>query len=177
MKCSLAVIYIEYSSYSEVFFGGAVPLAYGGSQSRHQIRATAGSLHHSHSKARCPTRWARVRVQLASSWILVRFVSTAPQQELPNIFIFVFYSEFFFFFFFFFWLHVKVPQPWIKPEPRWWQRRILNLLCHAGTPHTVNSFNLFLLANSIWEFSSTDNFCWILSLCSTFHVLYSYTFF
>ena len=38
--------------YKFINFGGAAPAAYGGSQARGQIRATAAGLHHSHSNAR-----------------------------------------------------------------------------------------------------------------------------
>ena len=40
-------------------------------------RGNAGSL----------THWARPGIELASSWILFRFLSAAPQQELPVLFI------------------------------------------------------------------------------------------
>ena len=33
--------------------------------------------------ARSPTHWARAGIEPTSSWILVRFVSTMPQWELP----------------------------------------------------------------------------------------------
>ena len=35
-----------------------------------------------HSNARSPMQWARSGVEPTSSWLLVRFVSTAPQWEL-----------------------------------------------------------------------------------------------
>ena len=74
------------------------PVAYGGSQAKGQIGAVTAGLCHSHSHARSephlppapqlmatpdpfhPLREARD--EPASSWILVRFVYTEPQQEL-----------------------------------------------------------------------------------------------
>ena len=40
-------------------------------------------LHTAHSNARSPAHWARAGIKPTSSRILVRFVSTAPQWELP----------------------------------------------------------------------------------------------
>ena len=75
-------------------------VTYGGSQARGQIEATAAGLHYSHSNTKSephlqptpqltampesPTHWAGSGIEPASSWILVRFVSTAPQWELPQ---------------------------------------------------------------------------------------------
>ena len=70
----------------------ATPMAYGGSQARNLMGASAASLHHSDSNARSelclqPTSQLmatsilnRVRpgIKPASSWLLVRFVSTEP---------------------------------------------------------------------------------------------------
>ena len=68
-----------------------LPTAYGSSQAKGQIRATAASLHHSHSNTESkPCLWpmpqlrARPRNEPASSWILVRFTSTKPQRELQE---------------------------------------------------------------------------------------------
>ena len=45
-----------------------------------------------HGNARAPTHWARPGIEPASSWVLVRFVSAALQQEFPNWFsYFIFY--------------------------------------------------------------------------------------
>ena len=76
----------------------ATPTAYGGSQARGPIRATAAGLCQSHSNARSepclwPTttalgnagsasHWARPGIEPETSWFLVRFVSDAPQREL-----------------------------------------------------------------------------------------------
>ena len=75
----------------------ATPVAYGGSQARGWIRATAtraqpqqlgnqaasATYTTAHSNAGSLTHWARPGIEPASSWILIRLVSTAPQQELP----------------------------------------------------------------------------------------------
>ena len=74
----------------------AVLAAYGSSQTRGQIRATAAGLSRPHriratsviyttaqGNAGIPTHRARPGIEPASSWILARFVSTAPQWELP----------------------------------------------------------------------------------------------
>ena len=62
----------------------AVPVAYGSSQARGQIRATAACLHHSHSHAGSPTHWTRPGIEPASSWILVGFTSTLPHRNSPH---------------------------------------------------------------------------------------------
>ena len=56
----------------------AAPMAYGGFQARGQIRATAASLHHSHSNAGSLTHWAGPGIEPETSWILVGFISTVP---------------------------------------------------------------------------------------------------
>ena len=38
-----------------------------------------------HGSGGSPTHWARRGIEHASSWMLIGFVSTAPQQELPII--------------------------------------------------------------------------------------------
>ena len=79
----------------------ATPIAYGGSQARGRIGAAAACLHHSHSHSHArselylqpaPQLTATLDpsptepgIEPVSSWILVRFVSTAPQRELPNL--------------------------------------------------------------------------------------------
>ena len=89
-------------------------MAYGGSQARGPIGATAASLCHSHSNASLSsicnlhrnsyqwwilTHWARPRIEPVSTWIPVRFCSVEPQRDL-HIFIsfsfpFLFLSSFF----------------------------------------------------------------------------------
>jgi len=61
------------------------PRAYGGSQARGLIRATAVGLHHGlwQQPILNPPR-ARPGIEPATSWFLDRFVSAAPQRELPN---------------------------------------------------------------------------------------------
>ena len=41
-----------------------------------------------HSNARSLTHWARPRIKPVTSWILVSFVSNAPQGELQDVYIF-----------------------------------------------------------------------------------------
>ena len=64
-----------------LFFLRATPAAYEGSPAKGWIRAAAACLHHSHSNAGSLTHWPRIKP--ASSWILVGFLTTEPQQELP----------------------------------------------------------------------------------------------
>ena len=77
----------------------AAPAVYGGSQAKGRTGAVAASLHHSHSNhriqaasatyatahsnSRSLAHWARPGIEPTSSWMLVRFVSTEPWQELP----------------------------------------------------------------------------------------------
>ena len=65
----------------------AEPAACGSSQARGQIRATTASLHHrpAHRNAGSLIHWARSGIGPMSSWILVGFISAAPQQELPTV--------------------------------------------------------------------------------------------
>ena len=79
-------------------FGGLFrAMAYGSSQARGQIGATAASLYHSHSNVgsepclqptpqltATPGPWPTEGGQGPPSWILVRFASAAPWQELPK---------------------------------------------------------------------------------------------
>ena len=74
--------------------------AYGGSQARGLIGATASGLHHSHSSsgsklclwptpqltgnAGSLTHWARPGIKPETSWFLVGFTFAAPRQELQN---------------------------------------------------------------------------------------------
>ena len=78
---------------------GATPMTYESSQVRARIGAIAAGLCHSHSNtgsepyltyttahgnARSLTHWAGPGIKPPASWILVGFVSTVPQGELPN---------------------------------------------------------------------------------------------
>ena len=71
------------------FLFRTIPVPYGSSQTRGQIRATAASLHHSHSNVgyvcdlhhnhsntRSLTHWGRPGIEPTSSWILVLFVNS-----------------------------------------------------------------------------------------------------
>ena len=84
----------------------AAPVAYGSSQAKGWMGATAAGLHHSHSNigyatytiahgnTRSLTHWARPGIEPSSSWMLVGFTSTVPQRELLKNF---FFSLFLFF--------------------------------------------------------------------------------
>ena len=71
----------------------AAPTVYASFQGRSWIGAAAAGLYHSHSNARSAnytiahgnarSHWVRSGTKPTSSWILVIFVSTAPQWELP----------------------------------------------------------------------------------------------
>ena len=56
----------------------AAPMAYGGSQARGRIGATAAGLHHGHSHARSSTHSARPGIKPATSRFLVGFISATP---------------------------------------------------------------------------------------------------
>ena len=64
-------------------FLGAIAKAYGSSQARVPIGAIAASLHHSHSNSRSLTHRERPGIEPQTSWILVGFITTELQQELP----------------------------------------------------------------------------------------------
>jgi len=79
-------------------------------QARGRIRATAASLHHSHSNAGpearlrstqltgnagSSTHWARPGIEHATSWLLVVFISTVPWQN-ASFFIFNIYKAVYF---------------------------------------------------------------------------------
>ena len=68
--------------------------AYGNSQAGGQIRAAAAGLHHSHSNTGSLTHWLRPGIKPASSWVLVRFITTELQWELLTSFFFFNYSWF-----------------------------------------------------------------------------------
>ena len=90
----------------------AIPMAYGGSQARgqirashwptpqpqqRQIRATSGTYTTAPGNTGSIIHWVRPGIKPVSSWILVRFVSTAPRRrELPLLITFKFsiYLEF-----------------------------------------------------------------------------------
>ena len=50
---------------------------------QHMIWATTYTT--AHSNARSLTHWARAGIELTSSWVLVGFISTVPQWELPEM--------------------------------------------------------------------------------------------
>ena len=87
----------------------STPAAYGISEAKGWIRATAAGLHTAtamqdlshicslyHSSWQCripeprtPNHWGRPATKSTSSWILDGFISTAPQREWPEVKIFV----------------------------------------------------------------------------------------
>ena len=73
---------MNWFSFFFFFFFRVALMAHGGSQARGLIAATAASLCHSHSHTRSPTHQVKPELEPTSSWILVVFVSIAPQQEL-----------------------------------------------------------------------------------------------
>ena len=100
-------------------FFRAIPAAYGISQARGQIGAAAASLHHSHSHAGSEpclwptpqlmamsnplTHWARPGIEPAFSWIIIKFIITALQWELP------YFSTF--------WLWRRARNDWVEAGP------------------------------------------------------------
>ena len=74
-----------------------------------------------HGNVRSLTQWSRPGIKPESSWILVRFITTEPQQELQKTF-YIWHLEvppspqtqnfFFFFFFFFLAVHVAYGSYW-----------------------------------------------------------------
>ena len=67
-----------------LLFFRVTPAAYGSSQARGQIRATAASLCQSHSKAGSLTHWTLPRIKPASSWILVGLVKCWATKGTPS---------------------------------------------------------------------------------------------
>ena len=50
-----------------------------------QIRAASATYTTTHGNPRSLTHWARPGIEPATSWLLIGFVSTEPQQELPVV--------------------------------------------------------------------------------------------
>ena len=65
--------------------------AYGVSQARDW--ATSATHPTAHGNARSLAHWARPGIEPASAWILVRFITTEPQRELPDIPFFTKHSQ------------------------------------------------------------------------------------
>ena len=63
----------------------ADPAAYGDSQARGQIGATAAGLRQSHSNAESLAHGVRLGIEPTTSWFPIRFVSPAPREELPEM--------------------------------------------------------------------------------------------
>ena len=63
----------------------ATVVAYGSSQARGRIEATAASLHHSHSNTRSSTHWSRTGIEpTSSSWIHFCFATTGTPGSLSS---------------------------------------------------------------------------------------------
>ena len=63
----------------------ATASAYGSSQARGPTVAAAAGLCHGCSNAGSLTQWVGPGIEPVSSWILVGFVTTEPQRELPEM--------------------------------------------------------------------------------------------
>ena len=101
LEVMVMVMVIETPSYSLVIWGRinphpnffffffclfrAIPTAYGGSQARGQIGATAESLCCSHSNTISLTHRARPGVESVSPWMLVRFIPSEPWQDRNSL--------------------------------------------------------------------------------------------
>ena len=53
---------------------------------QHRIQASSVTYTTAQGNAKSLTHWARPRIRPMSSWMLVKFISTAPHQELHNSF-------------------------------------------------------------------------------------------
>ena len=71
-----------WESFFLLFLFRARLAAYGNSQARSWIGAVATSLHHSSQQRQIPNPLSSPGIELVSSWILVGFVTTEPQQDL-----------------------------------------------------------------------------------------------
>ena len=83
MACTFLVISfctesLFYFIYLFILLFRATPVAYGGSQYRGPVRATAAGLCQSHSNAGSLTHRARPGIEPSSSWMLVTFLSATP---------------------------------------------------------------------------------------------------
>lgn len=81
-----------------IIFFRATPMAHGSSQARgrnqscscwptpqpqqRQNQATSSTYTRAHSNARSLMHWVRPRIEPASSWIFVRFISVEPRREI-----------------------------------------------------------------------------------------------
>ena len=129
--CNFLVFSLFFFLFFFVLFFRVTPEAYGSSQARGQIEAAAAGLSHGHSgtaseprltyttahgNTRSLTHWTRPGIKPISSWILARFVTAEPQQEL--LFCDKMYSLGFFLFFFGGGLLFLGPLPRHKEIPR-----------------------------------------------------------
>ena len=137
----------------KIFFRATLA-AYGGSQARGWIEATAAGLQPQHGQiqatsvtyttahdnARSLAHWTRPGIKPASSWILVRFVSAEPWQELR--FLFFHYGWFTVFCQFLLYSIVTQSHTYIHSLLSFW----IVELCFAG------SYIIWKLAWFFWSF-------------------------
>ena len=120
-----------------------------------RIRAESVTYTTAHGNAGSLTHWARLGIQPASSWMLVRFISTEPLWELQGMGLWIFlvffmkrspYQNFFLsFLIYFVWLHlqhVEVPRPGTESEPQLQQCRILQPTASGQGSHPCLYNNL-----------------------------------
>ena len=84
--CTVYNQYIRFLSFFLFFLDlfRVSPMAYGSFQAReHKIWAVSATYTTPHGNAGSLTCWLRPEIEPASSWIVVRFISTEPCQELP----------------------------------------------------------------------------------------------
>ena len=70
--CVCVCVFLFFVKHFFVVVFRATPGADVSSQARGRIRATAASVHYSHGNKGSSTLWARLRIEPASSWILMR---------------------------------------------------------------------------------------------------------
>ena len=148
--------YYSFSFFLFLFLFSATPKAYGGSQARGWIRATAASLHHSHSNvgskpslqptyttaqgnAGSLTHLTRLGIEPKSSWILVGFISLCATKGTP------YYSFFYFFCLFVCFLGL---HPWHMEVLRLGVESELQLLAYTTATATREPSRIFNLHHS-----------------------------
>ena len=153
-------------------FLGRTPTAYGSSQARGRIIVIATGLCHSHSSAgsklhlwptpqptahsntRFLTHWARPGIK-PTTWLLVRFISTAPQWELPQTLAFKKY---------FLLYGTRAPQKngWLQGKYKKSLDHLIvqeshTVINNAGTvKHTRVNLKKTITINKQWEKSTTS---------------------
>ena len=133
---SMTLNMYSFFSFFFFFFSRATPVAYGGSQTRGLIGATAAGRHHSHSNmgskprlqtyttaqgnTRSLTHSERPGIKLATSWFLVGFVNHWATTGTPEYVFLSFWRQKWSYeavLFYFLWLHLRhteVPVPRVE---------------------------------------------------------------